>query len=269
MSTQPFYLMENPSEGARLEAKNNADEVRRQLEMSGLKPGMKALDVGSGTGAVTRLMAQIAGPNCATGLDMSAARLEQARTLASEAGLDVRFVSGEVTGSGLPNGEFDYSWSRFVFEYLPDPQLALQEMKRVTQPGGIVAVADLDGQMETFFPLDEATQTDLSDALQLLAQTGFDTRVGRKLYHWFLAAGLENVRVDVAPYQIYAGALSERDLSNWREKLVTGTRQLSALTGQTDRWQRFHDAVLHHLQSADIFYYSTMITVWGTVPTAT
>ncbi len=266
MSTQPFYLMENPNESARLEEKNNEDEVRRQLEISGLKSGMKALDVGCGSGVVARLMARIAGPNRVTGLDMSATRLEQARALAQKAELAVDFVAGEATNFGLASASFDYSWSRFLFEYLPEPQKALREMIQVTRPGGIVAVADLDGQLETFFPLDETTQADLADALRVLSQTGFDPRVGRKLFHWFLAAGLENVRVDVAPYQVYAGALSERDLGNWREKLATGTRQLSALTGQTERWRRFHDTVLQHLQSRDIFYYSTLITVWGTVP---
>ena len=79
------YLMDGPREGRRLEAKIRSAASRRQLRHAGLAPGMDALDAGCGSGAVTRVMAAIAGPGRATGVDASASRIAQARALACDA----------------------------------------------------------------------------------------------------------------------------------------------------------------------------------------
>lgn len=259
-----FYLMENPNEAARLEGKNRPEEVRRLLTISGLQSGMKALDVGCGSGAVARLMTQQGVQ--VTGLDVSWERLHEARRLANEANIRIKWTEGDATAIPFPDHSFDFVWSRFLLEYLPNPQVALREMIRVARPGAYIVVADLDGQLDTFGPLPKSLEDDLQEALSLLSQTGFDPRVGRKLFSWFRAEGLEAIGVDVQLYQVYAGQLPEPDRENWREKLATGTRQLSALAGQDERWRRFGSEFWAVLNGPDLFYFSTLITVWGTKP---
>lgn len=262
----PFYLMESVREGARLEAKTDPVTAEQQLQWTGLRAGMRALDIGCGTGAVTRVMATIAGPYKVVGVDTSASRLEQARHLAGDRDLQITFMQGDVTTLPLPSDDVDYTWSRFLFQYLSDPQQALAEMIRVTRPGGIVTVADLDGQIEQFYPLDTSMRADLLEALRLLGRTGFDPWVGRKLYHWFYQAGLRDINIHVVPYQVYAGKLPERDLVNWRDKLVTATPRLIELTGDRAYWERFRDRFFTHIQRPDTFYYCTLILVQGLVP---
>jgi ubiquinone/menaquinone biosynthesis C-methylase UbiE len=258
--------MESSNEGARLEAKTDALATEQLLLQTGLRPGMRALDLGCGTGAVTRVMATMAAPGRVTGVDMSAARLAQARQLASERGLEIEFVEGEATHLPFPSASFDYTWSRFLFEYLPDPQRALAELIRVTRPGGLVTVGDLDGQIEQFYPLDPAIETDLRDALQLLGETGFDPRTGRKLYHWFYQAGLRDIAVHTLPYQVYRGGVPVRDLPNWRAKVVNASAFLGKRTGDRARWDRFRDAFLSQILRPDVFYYCTLILVQGRTP---
>ncbi len=262
----PSYLMESPHEGARLEAKTDADAAAQQLSRTGLRAGMRALDVGCGTGAVTRVMAELAAPGRVTGVDISRSRLTQARQLATEQGLAIDFMEGDALHLSLPSAAFDYTWTRFLFEYLSDPEQALAELIRVTRPGGIVAVADLDGQLDQHFPIDGALERTIQEGLRLLGETGFDPRVGRKLYHWCYQAGLRDIVVQALPYQVYAGALPEGARLNWREKLATSTQRLIERTGDRARWERFRDDYLALLERPDTFYYCTLILVHGTVP---
>lgn len=261
-----FYLMENPREGERLEGKTIAAAVERQLRWAGLTEGMHALEVGCATGAATRAMARLAVPGRAVGVDQSAVRLDEGRTLAAREGLEIRFVEGEATRLPLPAASFDFAFSRFLFEYLPDPPRALSELIRVTRPGGIVAVADLDGQIESFHPLELSLRASLEEGLRLLGETGFDTRVGRKLYSWFHERGLRDLAVDVSPYQVYAGGIPEREWFNWKTKIATSVEVIIQRAGERTRWERWRDALLEAMRAPGLFYYSTMVVVRGRVP---
>jgi len=258
--------MESALEGARLEAKTDRDATRSQLELLGLQPGMAALDVGCGTGAGTRVMAELAAPARVVGVDASASRLCQARKLADKSGQHIEFFEGEATRLPLASDAFDFTYSRFLFEYLDDPERALSELIRVTRPGGIVAVADLDAQLENFYPLHPATEEALAEALRCLQEGGFDPRVGRKLFTWFYRQGLSDISVQVGPHQLYAGGLPPRDLLNWTHKLETGARRLSERLGNSARWHRLSVDLLAEMQKPDAFYYSTVILMRGTVP---
>lgn len=259
------YIMESPNEGDRLEQKTDAAAAEEQLQHCGLHRGMSALDAGCGTGAVTRVISRIAAPARVVGIDQSSLRLKQARILSADTDLPIEFIEGDILAIPFPDRTFDFSWSRFLFQYLPRPADALAELCRVTRSGGTVAVADLDGQIEQFFPLPDALSAMLSESLELLAKTGFDPRVGRKLFHLFHTAGLHDIRIQVQPYQVYAGALPECDLENWRLKLTTTANYLIELTGERERFEHFRDEMLKHLTRPDTFYYCSLVIATGTV----
>jgi ubiquinone/menaquinone biosynthesis C-methylase UbiE len=261
------YVMESPREGARLEGKTDRAMSEQRLHATGLQRDMRALDVGCGTGAVTRIMARITAPGHVVGVDISASRLRQARKLAATEGVKAEFIEGDACRLPLPSSSFDYAWSQFLFEYLPEPERALAELSRVTRPEGTVVVADLDGQLEQFYPLDPSVRSDLLEALRLLGETNFDPWVGRKLYHWFYRANLHDINVRVLPHQVYAGGLPERDLTDWREKLHTAADYLTQRTGDRERWARSRDALLAQIGRPGVFYYSSLIIAWGAVPT--
>ncbi len=263
--SKSFYLMENPREAERLEAKTDPAVAEEQLRWAGLQSGMRGLEVGCGSGAVTRVMARLASPQRATGVDQSRDRLAEARRLAGQHQLDIEFIEGDALRLPFAREEFDFAWSRFLLQYLPHPERALAELVRVTGRGGIVTVADLDGQIEQFHPLEKSLRADLDEALRLLSKTGFDPRVGRKLHHMFLRAGLRDLRVRVTPYQVYAGRLGEGDLANWRTKIETTMALLIQRTGARRRWTRFCERFVEQLQRPDLFYYCTMIQVRGIV----
>lgn len=83
----------------------------------------RVLDVGSGTGALQDVVANY------TGLDISptAARFYHKP-----------FVVGTATAMPFKDGEFDAAWSIFVLEHIPNPEAALNEIRRVIKPGGFL-----------------------------------------------------------------------------------------------------------------------------------
>ena len=111
---------------------------RDALLRAGLAPGMKVLDVATGTGLVAREALAIVGPQgSVTGLDPSAGMLEQARTL------DFPMVRG--LGERLPfrDASFDFVSMGYALRHVADLRGLFGEMKRVLRPGGTACVLEL------------------------------------------------------------------------------------------------------------------------------
>lgn len=111
---------------------------RDALLRAGLAPGMKVLDVATGTGLVAReALAIVGGQGAVTGLDPSAGMLAQARSL------DFPMVRG--FGEKLPfrDASFDFVSMGYALRHVADLPALFGEMKRVLRPGGIACVLEL------------------------------------------------------------------------------------------------------------------------------
>lgn len=125
-------------------AKTIADEkaLRLLIEVSGGGPEDTVLDVACGGGLVVCAFA--AAVQHATGIDVTPAMLERARTLAQEKSLrNVNWDLGDVTALPYPDAAFTIVVSRFTFHHFLDPLAVLKEMVRVCAPGGRVLVCDV------------------------------------------------------------------------------------------------------------------------------
>lgn len=111
-----------------------------------LREGMRVLDVGCGPGSITLDLAPRAGSaGQVIGIEVVEEPLEAARAAAAARG-DTRtdFRLGDVYALDFADGEFDVVHAHQVLQHLADPVAALREMRRVTKPGGLVAVRDVD-----------------------------------------------------------------------------------------------------------------------------
>jgi SAM-dependent methyltransferase len=112
------------------------------VRFAGVRNGDAVLDVGSGTGALTAAVT-LAAPSCRiVGIDPAAPYVAFAQ--AREAGDLVRFEIGDAQQLRFADETFDRTLSLLNLNFIPDPDKALNEMIRVTRPGGIVAAGVWD-----------------------------------------------------------------------------------------------------------------------------
>jgi SAM-dependent methyltransferase len=101
--------------------------------------------VGSGPGALTRVLAERLGPDNVSAVDPSEPFVEAVRERLP--GVDIRLGSAEE----LPfaDDEFDAALSQLVVNFMADPETGVDEMRRVVRPGGAVAASvwDYPGEM--------------------------------------------------------------------------------------------------------------------------
>jgi SAM-dependent methyltransferase len=110
--------------------------------------GLRWLDVGSGTAALTQTILDAADPQEIVGVDRSEGFVAHARARVPDG--RVRFEVADAQALSFRDGAFGAAVSGLVLNFVPDPPRALAEMRRVTRPGGTVAVYvwDYAGRME-------------------------------------------------------------------------------------------------------------------------
>lgn len=155
---------------------------------AGITPGMRVLDVGSGTGALTEELIRRVGAVDVSAVDPSPSFVSAMQDRFPE--VDVREGSAE----RLPfeTGRFDAALAQLVVHFMADPVAGIVEMRRVTRPDGVVAACVWDyagnrGPLGVFWDAAREIRPDVRDESRLAG-----TRDGH-LVGLFEAAGLRHV----------------------------------------------------------------------------
>lgn len=133
------------------------------LAFARLEAAGSVLDVGCGTGALASAVLARVEPGRVVGIDLSAAYVDEARSRTADE--RATFEVGDGQRLRFADASFDATVSLLVINFIPDPDSALDEMIRVTRPGGVVAAAVWDydegmGMLRAFW--DEAVALDPS-----------------------------------------------------------------------------------------------------------
>ncbi|MGB0678751.1 MAG: class I SAM-dependent methyltransferase [Polyangiales bacterium] len=259
------YLMESQNEAERLEFKTCPNQTRAQLSLMGIRPGMRALDAGAGTGAVAREMCSLVGrEGQVVAFDGSTERLSFGQQIAAGRGIkNLQTVTGDLESPPQALGTFDFIWCRFVFEYLRDPERVLGHLVSMLRPQGILSVGDLDGNIVFHDGMDAQLQDEL-DCIIKAMEGKFNPHVGRALFGMFKREPrLADIRVHAQPYHLFAGSLPDIDLRNWRMKLETIRPEGIRALGSASRYDDFCTRFDAFLQNPETFTYSTLFLVRG------
>jgi SAM-dependent methyltransferase len=112
----------------------------RVVEVAGLRPVERVLDVACGTGVVARLAAEAVGADGrVAALDMNPGMLAVAAAVPAK-GAAIEWVEGSAQALPFADAGFDAVCCQLGLQYFPDREGALREMARVAVPGGRVVV---------------------------------------------------------------------------------------------------------------------------------
>jgi SAM-dependent methyltransferase len=101
-------------------------------------PGQRVLDLGTGTGVMARGLARRGAR--ATGIDIAANQIAEARRLAAEQGLDIAFDVAPAETTPFAPASFDAATANQCWLYFDKPRV-LAELGRVLVPGGLIATS--------------------------------------------------------------------------------------------------------------------------------
>ena len=170
-----------------LQALETAEErIPLYLEV-GLKDAKLVLDVGCGSGIVTRDIASLT-KGKVIAIDGSEDMIKVAQNvLKSFKNVELRV--GNANNLPLEDNMFDIVTCNLLLMWTDDPQMVVNEMARVTKPGGIVlATLEPDYGGKLHFP--ENPKVDPIFAGKAIRSRGGDPHIGRKLRLLFVRAGL-------------------------------------------------------------------------------
>ena len=158
-----------------------------------LRDAMTLLDVGCGPGTITADLARRLPNGSVVGVDLPAAVIEMAQR--DLGGGNVRFEVGDVYALQFDDDSFDVVFAHQVLQHLGEPVAALQEMRRVLRPGGIVAVRDSDYAAFVWAPADPRLTRWMEIYHQLTARNGHEADAGRHIHDWVREAGFEQLQI--------------------------------------------------------------------------
>lgn len=135
----PFYDLYCRAVGLGLSFRNQT------LRAAKIQPDERLLDVGCGTGVLTRLALDAAGSAAsAVGIDPAPDMIRVAREHAKQLGSRAEFRVAAIENLPFPDSSFDVALASLMLHHLPpDARLeGLREVHRVLKPGGRLVVAD-------------------------------------------------------------------------------------------------------------------------------
>jgi SAM-dependent methyltransferase len=172
-------------------------ELREAIAGLGLKPGMRVLDAGCGTGEALRWLRDAVAPQgTVVGIDLAAAHVSAARASASG---QVLVLQADVRRPPLAPQSFDLVWSVNTINHLREPLAGMAVLAGLLCPGGRIALGQSSLLPDMFFAWDARLERLTTEAVRGYYRDRYglserDLADTRSIVGLLRRAGLRNVR---------------------------------------------------------------------------
>jgi len=220
------------------EAERLKDQAQTLVELlhrdSSFPPGSLVLEAGCGVGAQTVTLAAQSLETKFISMDISLESVQEARRQVQSIGSkNAVFLNGDIFNLPFHEASFDHLFLCFVLEHLKEPVKALLSLKKLLKPGGTITVIEGDHGSVYFYPDSPYAQKAIDCQVQLQAQAGGDSKIGRRLYPLLAEAGFD--RISVSPRMVYVDSSRPQWVDGFTKKtftaMVEGVRKDALLAG--------------------------------------
>ncbi|WP_418960776.1 class I SAM-dependent methyltransferase [Streptomyces tritici] len=257
---EAVFRPERAGEGARIDygALAYDDLTLARLRALGVGPGWRCLDVGAGTGTVSRRLLDEAGVAGVLAVD------RDVRFLAERPMPGLEVLEADLTDPDFAPGRFRLVHARFVLMHLPDHERLVARLADLVEPGGLLVLGDA-----VDLTSDRTPGTPYTAVMPAMWQ-GLRTAIGTDVswvpsYPRLLrAAGLRPVAAEIHVPPLSPGSPISRFWADTWER----SREAMLATGEVD--DAAVDEALRYLDSDDCAALSAgLLTVWGRKPGGT
>lgn len=280
------YIHGSASEEQRRLSTLNDILNRTYIDVVDPRPGDRILDLGSGLGQFTALMAERASRRAGRGrgtgprpavvaVERDPKQLAAARRIrrASNPRAEIDFRRGDATALVLGDaewGSFDLVHARFLLEHVPDPAGIVRTMARAARPGGRVFVSDDDHDVFRLTPEPEGFGALWNAYVRSYRMLGNDPFVGRNLVALLRGAGLAGVRNGG---MFFGGCAGERHFGAIADNLIgilegAGPTILRRRLLAKQRYERAMGALGEWRRHPDAAQWYMLFWAEGTLPRA-
>ncbi len=164
--------------------------------------GLKWLDIGCGSGALSAAIINNHAPEVLTAIDQSE---DFVRTAQKRLGSRAQCKVGNALSLPLDNSSVDIAVSGLVLNFIPEPEKALSEMRRVTGAGGTVAayIWDYAGKMDFLTHFWDAAVDIESEALNFHESRrfpGFNAGALKRLFEKAGFVAIETTSIEITTH---------------------------------------------------------------------
>ena len=254
---EDVFRPEQEGEGERIDFGALAyDEITMtRLRALGVGPGWSCLDVGAGTGTVSRRLLEEAGVDSVLAVD------RDVRFLARRPTPGLQVTEGDVTAPGFAAGRFRLVHARFVLMHLADRERVIANLAELVEPGGVLVLSDAVDLTNDRTPDTPYTEVMRAMWLGLRATIGTDVSWVPSCPQLLRGAGLVRAAAELYVPPLTPGSPISRFWADTWER----SREAMLATGTVD--DDTVDAALLYLDSDECAALSAgMMTTWGWKP---
>lgn len=232
------------------------------LDQIGVGAGERVIDLACGPLGIMHLLADRVGSSGEVfGLDREARMITMAREVAAERGLPLALVEGDAAATSFPDGHFDLVHARTLMVNIVNPDEIVGEMRRITRPGGTVALQEPDCAYWVCDPPHPAWDRLHKAFTATYRVQGRDFAIGRRLGRLLQDGGLQDVSTHAHVFRTAAGDVYQKLLLG----VADAARPLMIEAGVYDNEtiDRLFAALHVHLDNPDATTAFAFWQAWG------